>query len=331
MTTNNCKHALSWRDLKATHQFSPNRLSPILSTVPMDTITQRFLQAEQDFVLAAQSDDQLLADFAEHWQTLLSEWESLRLEADRDTRQLVGAVAARIEELSGDIYLVKSRTLSLEDDLLSSLEDVFASLTLEDCVVVHTDPPPEAASITQSQPSDHHTISPSQWLLCNLHNPYPLPHIKFSIRAAGSKHVKDWFAKARQRIGWTRLLRDRFAGCRSLAIDAAFRAFVRDDPTNPLDMDLKTAFLAIKSHAELVYGDEDTQSLSPSKRLRSISPTPSLTFSSGSEDSDDEQFPVPSPMNTLKRPSKRMSPDSPEPSSPKRRRSVYCYATSIHH
>lgn len=293
----------------------------LLSTIPMDTICQRFLQAEQDFVLAAQSDDQLL-DFAEHWQTLQSDWEPLRPGADPTTRRLVDAVATRVEELSGDIYLVKSRTQSLKDDLLSSLEDVFASLTLEDSVAVHAGPITEVAMATQSPPPDHQAVSPSQWLLRNLHNPYPLPHVRFSKRTADSKHTKEWFAKARQRIGWARLLRDRFGGCRSLAIDAAFRAFVRDDPTNPLDTDLRTAFLAIKSHAELVYGDEDTSSLSPSKRLRSISPTPSLTFSSGSEDSDDEQFPVPSPVNTLKLPSKRMSPDSPEPSSPKRRRSV---------
>ena len=293
----------------------------ISSTVPMDTICQRFLQAEQDFVLAAQSDDQLLADFAEQWQTLQSDWESSRLEADSNTRQLVDAVATRVEELAGDIYLIKSRTLSLKDDLLSGLEDVFASLTLDDCV---EDPASKATVSTHPSPPDHGAISPSQWLLRNLHNPYPLPHIQFTTPTVGSKHVKDWFAKARQRIGWTRLLRDRFAGCRSLAIDAAFRAFVRDDPVNPLDTDLRTAFLAIKSHAELVFSDEDTPSLSSPKRLRSVSPTPSLTFSSGPEDSDDERCSIPSPENTLKRPSKRASPDCSYTPSPKRRSVERC-------
>jgi len=281
-------------------------------------------------VLAAQSDDQLLADFAERWQTLQSDWEPLRLEADPNTRQLVDAVAIRVEELSGDIYLVKSRSLSLKDDLLSDLEDVFASLSLEDAVP-HTNPVPGTTNIIQSPSPGHHTIPPSYWLLRNLHNPYPLPHIRFSKQGVSSKHVRDWFAKARQRIGWTRLLRDRFSGCRSLAVDAAFRAFVRDDPANPLDADLKTAFLAIKSHAELVYGDEDISSPRPSKRLRSISPTPSLTFSSGSEDSDDERCPIPSPENILRRPQKRVFAGSQESSPPKRRRFVGHYTRSIHH
>lgn len=316
--------------LKATHLSSSSHPSPTL-TISMDTIRQRFLQAEQEFALAARSDGQLLADFAERWQTLQSDWEPLRVEADCNTRQLVDSVATRIEELSRDIYLVESRAMSLEDDLLSSLQDVFASLTLEDCVAVHANPVPETTIAAQSPPSDHHAISPSQWLLRNLHNPYPLPHIQFSKRTPGSKYVKDWFAKARQRIGWTRLLRDRFAGCRSLAIDAAFRAFVRDDPTNPLDTDLKTAFLAIKSHAELVYGNEAAPSSSPPKRLRSVSPTPSLTFSSGSEDSDDEKCPAPSSQTSLKRPSNRVSQDTAEYFSPKRRRSVDCYLTGRHH
>jgi len=114
-------------------------------------------------------------------------------------------------------------------------------------------------------PPEEENPDPSEWLLRNLFNPYPQHSVRFSAgRTAGSKSIKDWFAKARQRIGWTRLLRDQFAGCRSVAIAAAFRVFVRDDPADPLDMDLKTAFLAIKSHAELVYGPEGTPSPSSS-------------------------------------------------------------------
>jgi len=279
---------------------------PRTPTFSMDTIRQRFLQAEDDFLSAARSGDKL-TEFADRWETLQSDWESCFHEADSATRQLVDGVAAKVERLAGDFFTFETRTVSLKDDLLSSLEDVFASLTLEE------------------------NSDPSKWLLRNLHNPYPLPHVRFSTsRTAGSKSIKDWFAKARRRIGWTRLLRDRFSGCRSLAIDAAFRAFVRDNPADPLDTDLKTAFLAIKSHAELVYGKEDTPPPSSSKRSRSVSPTPSLTFSSGSEDSDDEQYLIPSPEYVLKRPPKRAFPDSPEPSPPKRRRSVDCYMTCVH-
>jgi len=289
----------------------------------MDSIRERFLQAEQDFIVAARSNSSLLADFSERWQALHSEWDSCLHEADHGTQQLVDGVATRIERLAGDLYVVRSHSMSLEEDLLHGLEDVFASLTLEDAVnsvgLVSTEVPPPARAGSRC------TVSPAEWLLRNLHNPYPPLHTRFSVDPpVGSKHVKDWFSKARQRIGWTRLLRDRFAGCRSLTTDAAFRAFVRDDPSNPLDINLKTAFLAIKSHAELVYGAAATVSNFSYKRLRGVSPTPSLTFSSGSEETDDELCPVPSLGGNFSRPSKRMFSDPSNPPSPKRKRFVYC-------
>jgi len=100
------------------------------------------------------------------------------------------------------------------------------------------------------------TTSPTQWLLDNLHNPYPPTAVKRTIEESpelGGRTVNEWFARARQGIGWTRLLRDRFGGCRSAATDAAFRAFVRDDPRSPLDAELHAAFVAVRAHANLVY------------------------------------------------------------------------------
>lgn len=289
----------------------------------MDPILQKFLQAEQDFFHAVDVDQRLLEDFATRWQTLWSEWEHRLHQADHKTRLLVDGVVSRVEGLAADLQAFESRSRSLGNDLFSDLEDVFASLTLEDSNLPCSESALfEVFKVPESPLQDSGAISPAQWLLCNLHNPYPLPHMRFSNPAMNSKRVKDWFAKARQRIGWTRLLRDRFAGCRSLATDAAFRAFVRDDPTNPLDDDLRTAFLAIKSHAELVYGKEDVSHPSH-KRLRSVSPTPSLTFSCSSEDTevtDDENSLSPSANGDFKRSTKRAPPDTSDTPPLKRRR-----------
>ena len=291
----------------------------------MDSIRQRFLQAWDDFLLALPSNKKHLSAFAERWQTLWSDWESCIHEADHETQQLVGEVAGKIEELANDLYLSESRALSLTDDLLDGLEDVFSSLTLEEKTITQLDRVPVAVTVTTLPPTAHDTISPAQWLLRNLHNPYPPPYIRFSQgRSTNNKHLKDWFSKARQRIGWTRLLRDRFAGCRTITTDAAFRAFVRDDPDNPLDDDLKTAFLAIKSHAELVYGDKARASPPSPQRSRSISPTPSLSLSSSSEDIGHELYPTSPLESCFKRPSKRAFSDSPESARQKRRRLADC-------
>lgn len=283
-------------------------------------VLQKFLQAEQDFLYAVDVDQRLLEDFAERWQTLWSEWESCLHQADYNTRLLVDSIVARVEELAADLHAFESRSRSLGDDLFNGLEDVFASLTLEDSNITHADSTSkEVVKVPEPPLPSRNMVSPPQWLLRNLHNPYPLPHIRFSNPTMCSKQTKDWFAKARQRIGWTRLLRDRFTGCRSLATDAAFRAYVRDDPTNPLDDDLRTAFLAIKSHAELVYGGEDIPLSSP-ERVRSISPTPSLTFSCSSEDTDDEHYLFPPSDRGSKRPAKRVLSDTSDSPPPKRRR-----------
>lgn len=323
MYSNNHKQLLLQRCLKGTRLQTVPPTYPSLIIVQMDSFRQRFLQAEKDFLLAARSDSQLLVGFAERWHALGTEWDSCLHEADHDTRKLVGGIAANIEELADDFYFFESHTGSLKDELLGDLEDVFASLTLEDKIAAQPDPFPDVTTAVATSSTEADVISPSKWLLHNLHNPYPPPHVRFSKgRGANCKQVKDWFSKARQRIGWTRLLRDRFAGCRSIATDAAFRVYVRDDPGNPLDDDLKTAFSAIKSHAELVYGDKATVFQSPSQRSRSISPTPSLTFSSSSEDTDDELHSTALPETGSKRSLKRTSSDSYKSPSPKRRRLV---------
>jgi len=189
-------------------------------------------------------------------------------------------VLSRLNIVSQWLTNVETATASLTSTIMSEFEDIFASLDLES---------PE--SLTQSPC----TTSPAQWLLDNLHNPYPPGAVRCAIEGSpelGTRTVNEWFAKARQRIGWTRLLRDRFKGSRSAATDAAFRAFVRDDPRSPLDTELCAAFMAVKAHANLVYTPSPPRAvgraLYSSPPSRSSSATPSLTHSTESEDSDDD-------------------------------------------
>ena len=142
----------------------------------MNTLHEKFLQAEQDFIVAARSNDSLLVEFAERWQALRSEWDSHLHEADRDAQQPVDGVTERIERLAGDLYVVRSHYVSLEEDLMSGLEDVFASLTLVDAV----DCPGPASSEISPPAGSRCGVSPAEWLLQNLHNPYPLPLTRFS-------------------------------------------------------------------------------------------------------------------------------------------------------
>ena len=191
------------------------------------------------------------------------------------------AIRSGLDIVSKCLANIEAATSSVTSLTISEFEDIFASLSLESF-----DPPNQPPSAV---------ASPSKWLLDNLHNPYPSGAVKRAMEESpelGGRTVNEWFARARQRIGWTRLLRDRFNGCRSAATDTAFRAFVRDDPRSPLDTELYAAFMAVKAHANLVYappslGTPD-MALHSSPPSRSPSATPSLTHSIDSEDSDDD-------------------------------------------
>lgn len=186
-------------------------------------------------------------------------------------------IASRLSIVSERLKNVEAAIVSVTTSTLTEFENIFASLSLESC---HPLPPFTSAS------------SPTQWLLDNLHNPYPPSAARRAMEKSselGRRTVNEWFARARQRIGWTRLLRDRFSGSRSAATDAAFRAFVRDDPSSPLDVELYSAFMAVKAHANLVYGPPSPviQDIShPPPPFRSPSTTASLTDSFDSEDSN---------------------------------------------
>ena len=189
-------------------------------------------------------------------------------------------VLSRLEAISKCLTNMEAATISVTSSTLSQFEDIFASLSLD--------------SSDSSTPSPS-IVSPAQWLLDNLHNPYPSGAIKSAMvdsPGLGGRTVNEWFSRARQRIGWTRLLRDRFNGCRSAATDAAFRAFVRDDPHCPLDAELRAAFMAVRAHANLVYTPSSLGTLNTALHSyppsRSPSATPSLTHSTDSEDTDDD-------------------------------------------
>jgi Mating-type protein beta 1/Homeobox KN domain len=243
-----------------------------------EDIRRRLLTAEGSFLAALLSDPESIDAFCAQWHVLLQDWNENSDTLEQETLDLANKVSHRIALLAGDFTKYQANVLSMTD----GLDDDVATI----CDSFRTD--------TAPSPSLHKPdkVLPATWLLQNLHNPYPSQTLRESMEVpvdSTAKSVSDWFAKARQRIGWTGLVRDRFGGSRAAATEAAFRAYVRDDSTNPLDSESMTAFLAIKSHAALVFA----QNTSPGNdqcpgRSRCVSPTPSLMSSLGVEDSDED-------------------------------------------
>ena len=66
------------------------------------------------------------------------------------------------------------------------------------------------------------------WLLKNLHNPYPSKKAKSSIALETGASLKDldsWFISVRKRIGWNKLRLKHYANKRSKIVEAATRFF----------------------------------------------------------------------------------------------------------
>lgn len=67
-----------------------------------------------------------------------------------------------------------------------------------------------------------------QWLLDNLHNPYPSKETKKTISQqtkCSSKDIDSWFADTRKRIGWNALRKSRFGNKQERIIAAATSIF----------------------------------------------------------------------------------------------------------
>ena len=219
-------------------------------------------------------------------------------------------ILSRLNIVSQCLANAEAATSSVTSSTISEFEDIFACLSLG----LPDSPTPTPSTV----------VSPEKWLLDNLHNPYPPSAVKrvmVESSELGGRTVNEWFTRARQRIGWTRLLRDRFDGCRSAATDAAFRAFIRDDPSSPLDVELYAAFMAVKAHANHVYTPVSPSVLDttphPCPPSRSSSAAPSLTHSTDSEDSDCDASQT---LRKRKRSCSELPPDSHPVSYPLRKR-----------
>ncbi|KAF8140605.1 C-terminal domain of homeodomain 1-domain-containing protein [Boletus edulis] len=101
------------------------------------------------------------------------------------------------------------------------------------------------------------------WLLENIANPYPSPTVKASLVQRYNSPlsaINSWFINARRRIGWTTLCRNHFNNCRADALDAAYRALVKEDPNRQLPAHITHAFISVKAAAEELYSSTLTKS-----------------------------------------------------------------------
>jgi hypothetical protein len=215
-------------------------------------IRQRLLLAEEELLSAILEGDEAIERFAANWMNLQNDIENA-LPLDDDILQIAYATASRVAQLADTFLEVGVKANNLTSNLKTELEEILGSVDLSTTSVI-------GASASSPISSPKTTIVPAlEWLMKNLHNPYPPSKTKQSLAQQAGKSVDSinrWFMNARSRIGWTDISKNHFHGSRNDTIDGAHRAFFDDDPKHPLPSKVVFAFMKMKVDAETLYLDK---------------------------------------------------------------------------
>ncbi|KAI5981793.1 C-terminal domain of homeodomain 1-domain-containing protein [Pisolithus orientalis] len=211
-------------------------------------IRQRLIDAEGGLLLAL-SDERRLLPFHSTWAKLQEDIAGMKCQGEltEETLMLAHVVASRISMIAQCCLEMQQEQKLLMAELASGVEDILNGL--------------DDVSITSvSQQSEERFVpfieTAYNWLLQNIHNPYPSTQFKASVAktcSCSQNSVNTWFINARRRIGWTSLCREQFHNCRADALDAAYRALVRPDPARPLPAIIIQAFETVKANTEGLY------------------------------------------------------------------------------
>ncbi|KAF5384831.1 hypothetical protein D9615_001300 [Tricholomella constricta] len=195
-------------------------------------------------------------NFHHRWTALVDD-----LTSAIDAESLKASTITIAYTLSNRVSHVFQTFLDLEalaDKLMASLLDETSSTP--NPLTTDIPPPSELSTLAAVPPY----IKPSyNWLLENIHDPYPSTRARDGIAqksGASRKDVDNWFIDARKRIGWNALRKASFSNKRADIVDAATRFFVEDVPERPIDPTIEYELVAIKKRAQDLYCDKFTES-----------------------------------------------------------------------
>nr|AGS09374.1 a1 homeodomain mating type protein [Heterobasidion abietinum] len=236
----------------------------IVTSIPVSlmddsTIQRRLLRAEQNLLDGVAKGPQALKSFYESWASLGRDIENAvrHRSLGSDTCSLVKVVSARVEVLAEAFLGMHSDIELLTDDWESELSDTLTHFGLSEdpSIPVVSDhqyyPKQMQPLIDLATPQPSSYASAYDWLLDNLHNPYPSPDVKSELAQAhglSSKAIGAWFKQVRQEIGWSTLSGEIFSGSRSKTTCAASLAYIYRDPDLPEN--IKHAFRVVRDKLE---------------------------------------------------------------------------------
>ncbi|KAG6848752.1 hypothetical protein H0H93_014386 [Arthromyces matolae] len=225
-------------------------------------------QQQPQNAMGYESDSQLVPQIAAIESSLLNFHISRVDNLYHDYNTYVGQV-----EMALNAHSISPSTKSLAENLSlkvfhaveSSLElanfskKLMGSFLDETKAILESDRTLNSTSPSRSPESMPAYIKPShQWLLTNIHNPYPSAEIRTAIaRKSGAtrKDVDNWFRDARKRIGWIDARKAHFSNKRVDMVDAATRFYANDEKLS-LSQDAEHALVSVMKNAKDLYRDK---------------------------------------------------------------------------
>ena len=223
-----------------------------------EALRANLLLLQEKLIPSIESGTASLKLFQDEWVHLQTSIASLS-----HNRALSSATAQVAYTVAEMVSIVAGAFVELEDSA-EKICDAFAqdlSTILDEIYPAHSDNSPPTV---QSAASRSPYIQPAyEWLLRNLHDPYPSGRIRNGLADQSGCHRKDidgWFTDARKRMGWNALRKSRFSNKRNDIVDAATRFFIKGDPKQPLDPAVELEFVAIESRAKDLYSEKFLES-----------------------------------------------------------------------
>lgn len=269
-------------------------------TINMSDIPTRLLRAEDELLSAISNDS--FEEFQREWSKLHDD-----VAAASRMDQLPASVQMLAHTVANRLYIIVTGFFSLDVEYRVRAGPLALDARALGKEHSHEGP------VTPGSTLPSHISLAYEWLLNNLHCPYPSTSTRQSLadRCGLERKVIDaWFVDARKRIGWNTLRKLRFGGKKDSIIRAATQFFLenRGDDATALDFGCM----------ELTAKDLYAEKLRPSPLATRIA-VDIDTFTSGETDRG-VSVPGISTFPQLAAPSPQRSSTSSSPSPPSKRR-----------
>nr|AGS09346.1 b1 homeodomain mating type protein [Heterobasidion parviporum] len=228
--------------------------------MPQYRLRHRISQAPDEMLTALANGPDALVSFQKEWSRLIDDfdYEAKLRTIDEATMTMADTTAFIIATVSKSFLDLDSTTNDarclFKETVQGILKDVDSTSHTHDSIPFQ---------------------SAHQWLMHNLHNPYPSLAIKHELANssdASLESINEWFQNTREQIGWTTLARHHFQGHRSAIVDAAWRAFVEPDPHRPLPPNLQHAFSIVKENLANLLFDASSHKDVDQSHVEGLSP-----------------------------------------------------------